>query len=56
MRGPIPRKTTKLVVAPTTVSLVVPKSSAISPIPGVNIEDARGERTLDGQSMLVCDL
>lgn len=43
--GPIPRKTTKPVVAPTTISSVVFRSVAISAIPGVNMEDASGERT-----------
>ena len=45
MRGPIPRKTTKPVVAPTMISVDVPRSSAICAIPGVNIEEAKGERT-----------
>lgn len=45
MRGPRPRKTTKPVVAPTTTSLEVPRSAAISSMPGVNILDASGERT-----------
>ena len=45
MRGPIPRKTTKPVVAPTMMSVDVPRSSAIWAIPGVNIEEAKGERT-----------
>lgn len=45
MRGPIPRKTTKPVVAPTIMSVDVPRSSAIWAIPGVNIEEAKGERT-----------
>ena len=46
IRGPIPRKTTKPVVHPITMLLVVPKSSAICWIPGVNMEEARGERML----------
>ena len=45
MRGPIPRKTTKPVVAPTMMSVDVPRSSAIWAIPGVNIEEAKGEST-----------
>lgn len=44
-RGPRPRKTTKPVVAPTTTLSVVLRSLAISAMPGVNIEDANGERT-----------
>lgn len=44
-RGPRPRKTTKPVVAPTTTSLEVPRSAAISPMPGVNMLEASGERT-----------
>ena len=45
IRGPIPSETTKPVVAPTITSPVVPRSSAIWAIPGVNIEDAKGEST-----------
>ena len=45
MRGPRPRKTTKPVVAPTMMAVDVPRSSAIWASPGVNIEEARGERT-----------
>ena len=41
----MPRKTTKPVVAPTTMSPVVFRSSAIWAMPGVNIEEAKGERT-----------
>ena len=45
IKGPRPRKTTKPVVAPTITSGVVPRSLAISPMPGVNMLDANGERT-----------
>lgn len=45
-RGPNPKKTTKPVVAPTTTSADVPRSLAISPIPGVNMLEAKGERTM----------
>jgi hypothetical protein len=44
--GPMPSMTTKPVVHPMTMLLVVPKSSAICWIPGVNMDDARGERML----------
>ena len=43
--GPNPKKTTKPVVAPTTVCGIVPRSSAICSMPGVNMELARGLRT-----------
>jgi len=46
IKGPIPRKTTKPVVAPTIFSLEVPRSFAISPMPGVNMLDAKGESTI----------
>lgn len=49
IKGPIPRKTTKPVVAPTIVSLEVPRSFAISPIPGVNMLDAKGESTISNE-------
>ena len=45
MRGPMPRKTTKPVVAPTTVLSLVWRSVAISEMPGVNMLEASGERT-----------
>lgn len=45
MRGPMPRKTTKPVVAPTTVLSDVLRSVAISAMPGVNMLEASGERT-----------
>ena len=45
MRGPMPRKTTKPVVAPTTVLSLVWRSAAISAMPGVNMLEASGERT-----------
>jgi len=45
IRGPIPRDTTKPVVAPTTASGDVLRSEAICSMPGVNMELARGLRT-----------
>ncbi len=44
-RGPIPKQTTKPVVAPTTEAASVERSSAIWEMPGVNIEEARGDKT-----------
>ena len=44
-RGPMPRKMTKPVVAPTTVLSLVLRSFAISDKPGVNMLEARGDRT-----------
>lgn len=45
IRGPMPRKTTNPVVAPTTVLALVLRSVAISEMPGVNMLEARGDRT-----------
>ena len=45
IKGPIPRKTTKPVVAPTTVVSVVLRSLAISAMPGVNMLEANGDKT-----------
>lgn len=45
MRGPNPSITVKPVVAPMTTFIVVPRSSAIELIPGVNMELASGLRT-----------
>lgn len=45
MRGPMPRKITKPVVAPTTVVSSVLRSFAISDMPGVNMLEARGDKT-----------
>lgn len=42
IKGPMPRKTTKPVVAPITVSGEVCKSSAIWLVPGTNMELANG--------------
>ena len=47
IRGPMPRKMTKPVVAPTTMLSLVLRSCAISDIPGVNMLEASGERTLN---------
>ena len=44
--GPIPSRTTKPVVAPTTTSPVVLRSSAICSMPGVNMLDANGDNTV----------
>jgi hypothetical protein len=44
--GPMPSITTNPVVHPITMLLVVSRSSAICWIPGVNMEEARGERML----------
>ena len=46
IRGPMPRRTTNPVVAPTMTLGVVSRSSAICAIPGVNMLEARGERTV----------
>lgn len=46
IRGPNPSITVNPVVAPMTTFIVVPKSSAIELIPGVNMELASGLRTL----------
>lgn len=51
IRGPRPRKTTKPVVAPTTVSFEVFRSSAIWAMPGTNIELASGLSTAHGQCL-----
>ena len=43
--GPRPRKTTKPAVAPTIVVSSVLRSAAISDMPGVNMLEARGDKT-----------
>lgn len=45
IKGPMPRKTTKPVVAPTTTLSVVWRSAEIWAIPGVNMELAKGLST-----------
>lgn len=45
-KGPMPKQTTNPVVAPTTVAASVFKSLAISLIPGVNMLEARGDKTV----------
>ena len=47
----MPRATTKPVVAPTTTEGVVWRSVAIWLMPGVNIEEARGDRTRLAESL-----
>lgn len=49
MRGPNPSITVKPVVAPMTTFIVVPRSSAMELMPGVNMELASGLRTLNHQ-------
>ena len=52
IRGPMPRETTKPVVAPMTALGVVCKQSAICCIPGVNIELASGLSTATDCSLV----
>ena len=51
IRGPMPRETTKPVVAPMTALGVVSRQSAICSMPGVNIELASGLSTATGCSL-----
>lgn len=46
IRGPIPKRTRNPVVAPTTALGEVLRSAAICSMPGVNMELARGLRTV----------